>query len=89
MVSVQESVRLTGCSDLPELEFVEQEAIPESAMKLGIQLHLAGLSLADTLSASMAWVTSAATPPFAAPSKKPTYGPQKAQTRITTRLTKP
>ena len=42
--------RLVGCSDWPELEFVEREATPEPAMKLGIQLHLAGLSLSDTSS---------------------------------------
>ena len=47
---MQEPDCLTECSDFPELEFVEREATPESAMKLGIQLHLAGLSLADTVS---------------------------------------
>ena len=45
-----EPSRLTECSDFPELEFVEREATPEPAMKLGIQLHLAGLSLSDTVS---------------------------------------
>ncbi len=45
-----ETSRLTEWSDFPELEFVEREATPESAMKLGIPLHLAGLSLADTVS---------------------------------------
>jgi transposase-like protein len=45
-----ETRRLTGCSDWPELGFVEREATPEPAMKLGIQLHLAGLSLSDTVS---------------------------------------
>ena len=44
------SNRLVGCSDWPELGFVEREATPEPAMKLGIQLHLAGLSLSDTVS---------------------------------------
>ena len=47
---MQEPDRLTECSDFRELEFVEREATPESAMKLGIQLHLAGLSLSDTVS---------------------------------------
>ncbi|RLM83362.1 IS6 family transposase [Halobellus sp. Atlit-38R] len=42
--------RLIEASDFPELEFVEREATPELAMKLGIQLHLAGLSLSDTVS---------------------------------------
>ena len=42
--------RLTVPSDFPELRFVEREATPEPAMKFGIHLHLAGLSLADTVS---------------------------------------
>jgi transposase-like protein len=42
--------RLIGGNDFPELGFVEREATPEPAMKLGIQLHLAGLSLSDTTS---------------------------------------
>jgi transposase-like protein len=46
---MQELDRLIGCSDFPELEFVEREATPEPAMKLGIQLHLAGFSLSDTV----------------------------------------
>ena len=40
--------RLTGISGSIELDFVEREATPEPAMKLGIQLHAAGLSLSDT-----------------------------------------
>jgi len=47
---MQETRRLIGGSDFPQLEFVEREATPEPAMKLGIQLHLAGLSLSDTVS---------------------------------------
>ncbi|MFB9826238.1 IS6 family transposase, partial [Halobaculum roseum] len=42
--------RLDGGSDCFELDFVEREATPEPAMKLGIRLHLAGLSLSDTVS---------------------------------------
>jgi len=45
-----EIARLNGGSDCFELDFVEREATPESAMKLGIRLHLAGLSLFDTIS---------------------------------------
>jgi len=33
-----------------ELDFLEREATPESAVKLGIRLHLDGLSLSDTVS---------------------------------------
>lgn len=43
--------RLTGFSGGFELGFVEREATPEPAMKLGIQLHAAGLSRSDTDSA--------------------------------------
>ena len=35
--------RLSRVSDCFELEFVEREATPNWAMKLGIRLHLAGL----------------------------------------------
>ena len=42
--------RLTGCLDQIELEFVEREATPRLLMKLSIQLHLAGLSLSNTVS---------------------------------------
>ena len=42
--------RLTGFRTDFELDFVEREATPEPAMKLGIQFHAAGLSLSDTVS---------------------------------------
>jgi transposase-like protein len=45
-----EIARLSGCTDCFELGFVEREATPEPAMKLGIRLHLAGLSLSNTIS---------------------------------------
>jgi len=45
-----EIARLNGGRDCFELDFVEQEATPEPAMKVGIRLHLAGLSLSDTVS---------------------------------------
>ena len=45
-----EIARLNEGSDCFELDFVEREATPEPAMKLGIRLHLAGLSLSDTIS---------------------------------------
>ena len=47
---MDEIARLVGGSDCIELEFLEREATPEPAMKLGIRLHLAGLSLSDTVS---------------------------------------
>jgi transposase-like protein len=41
---------LGGDSDWIQLEFLEREATPEPAMKLGIRMHLAGLSLSNTVS---------------------------------------
>ncbi len=45
-----ENDRLNGCLNEIELGFVEREATPRLLMKLGIQLHLAGLSLSNTVS---------------------------------------
>jgi putative transposase len=45
-----ENTRLSGSIDQIDLEFVEREATPRLLMKLGIQLHLAGLSLSNTVS---------------------------------------
>ena len=45
-----ENDRLSGCLDHINLEFVEREATPRLLMKLSIQLHLAGLSLSNTVS---------------------------------------
>jgi len=42
--------RLSGHSDWIELDFVEREWTPSELMKLGIRLHLAGLSLSNTVS---------------------------------------
>lgn len=43
-----EIARLTGGSDWIELGFVEKEETPRELMAHGIELHLAGLSLAET-----------------------------------------
>ena len=42
--------RLSGGNDWIELDFVERQRTPEFAMRLGIQMHLAGLSLSNTIS---------------------------------------
>lgn len=42
--------RLNERSGCFELDFLEREATPKPAMQLGIRLHLAGLSLSDTVS---------------------------------------
>ena len=45
-----ENDRLSRCLDEINVEFVEREATPRLLMKLSIQLHLAGLSLSNTVS---------------------------------------
>jgi putative transposase len=45
-----ENASLSGCIGQFDLEFVEREATPRFLMKLGIQLHLSGLSLSNTVS---------------------------------------
>jgi putative transposase len=45
-----ENASLSGNLDQFDLEFVEREATPRLLMKLSIQLHLAGLSLSNTVS---------------------------------------
>mgnify|MGYP000078863815 CR=1 FL=1 len=45
-----ENDRLNGCLSDIELGFMEREATPTQFMKLGIQLHLRGLSLSNTVS---------------------------------------
>ena len=44
-----EIARLSGASDLIDSEFVERERTPSELMELGIRLHLAGLSLSNTI----------------------------------------
>jgi putative transposase len=44
-----ENTCLNGRIDQIDLDFVEREATPPLLMKLSIQLHLAGLSLSNTV----------------------------------------
>jgi len=44
-----EIARLTGNREWIDLDFVERERTPEPAMALGIQSHVAGLSLSNTV----------------------------------------
>ncbi|QCS45078.1 IS6 family transposase [Natrinema versiforme] len=41
--------RLNGCSDWIDLSVVERERTPRQLLELGIRLHLAGLSLSNTV----------------------------------------
>jgi len=76
----------TGCI---ELDFPEREATPESAMKLGIGLHLAGLSLSDAVSILERLVLTVIEPPFIGGFRKSIYNRQTVRIRITLRLMKP
>jgi hypothetical protein len=44
-----ETARFNGGIDTIELEFVEREATPGFSMQLGIRVHLAGLSISNTV----------------------------------------
>jgi len=48
-LSMAKIARLSGHSDWIELEFAERERTPSELMKLGIRLHLAGLSPSNTI----------------------------------------
>jgi len=47
-VSMSEIDRLSGSTDWIDLDFVQRERTPERIIEVGIQLHLAGLSLSNT-----------------------------------------
>lgn len=49
LVSMPKTTRLTGSSADVQLGFVEREATPRELVRLSIQLHLHGLSLANTI----------------------------------------
>ncbi len=68
--------RLVGPSGWIDMEFVERERTPEPAMKLGIQSHLAGLSLSNTVSLSNAGVSSRLEKRFTTGFRKPIYSQQ-------------
>ncbi len=80
--------RLSGCTDWIDLDFVERQRTPERAMKLGIQLQLAGLSLSNTVSVSKSWVSSDPARQSTIGCRRPIYSPQMGEARITLRLTR-
>jgi len=47
---MRKNAGLSGTLDQIDLDSVEREATPELLMKLGVRLHLAGLSLSNTVS---------------------------------------
>jgi len=85
-----EIARLNGCTDWIDLDFVERQRTPERAMKLGIQLQLAGLSLSNTVSIleELSWVSNDLEKQSTIGSRKRIYSPQRVEVRITLRSTK-
>jgi hypothetical protein len=67
---VPEIARLTGVRGWIDLEFVERQRTPESAMAVGIQSHISGLSLSNSVALLEAWVSNAV-------KKHPTIGCRK------------
>ena len=83
-----ENDRLSGCLEEINLEFVEREATPRLLMKLSIQLHLAGLSLSNTVSILDIFGVERARSTVHNWVHKPIYSPSLVGLRITLRLTR-
>ena len=81
--------RLTGDNDWIDLEFVERERTPDQIIEVGIQLHLAGLSLSNTKQHLVRLGANAVALPFTTGCKKPIYSRQERDRRITLRWMKP
>jgi hypothetical protein len=86
---MRKNARLDGCLDQISLDFVEWEATPRLLMKLGIQLHLAGLSLSNTVSMLGVFGVERARSTVHNWIHKPIYSPKMVDHRITSRLMKP
>jgi hypothetical protein len=86
---MQEPDRLIGCSDFPELEFVEREATPEPAMKLGIQLYLRDYRCRIPSLSSPTWVSIGVALLFTTGFRRLIYSQQGVTIRITSRLMRP
>jgi hypothetical protein len=84
-----ENARLGGSLGQIELDFVEREATPELLMKLSIQLHLAGLSLSNTVSILEIFGVERVRSTVHNWVHKADLQPEDGQARITLRLMKP
>ena len=83
-----EIARLSDSSDWIDLDFVERERTPERAMKLGIQMHVAGLSLSIPSLFLISWVSSVLGKPFTIGCRRLIYSPRAVQLRIRLRSTR-
>ena len=80
--------RLSGYKDWIDVDFVERERTPESAMVVGIQSYVAGLSLSNTVELLEDLVSNAAAKPLTIGFRKPIYSPNLGNLRIRLRSTK-
>jgi len=83
-----EITRLSGHSDWIELEFVERERTPSELMELGIRLHLAILSLSNTIRELYKLVSNDRGTPSTIGYRKPIYSRLTMRVRITLRSTR-
>ncbi len=83
-----ENDRLNSCLDDIALDFMEREATPQLLMKLGIQLHLTGLSLSNTVSIPDVFGVERARSTVHIGFIRPIYSPRVGKARITLRLTR-
>ncbi|SDG35160.1 hypothetical protein SAMN05216218_1267 [Halorientalis regularis] len=83
------NTRLGGSIDRIDLEFVEREATPRLLMKFGIQLHLTGLSLSNTVWQLIYLASSERDPPCIIGFTRQIYSPKLDAVRITLRSTRP
>jgi len=84
-----ENARLSSNIGRFDLDFMEREATPSLLMKLSIQVHLARLSLSNTVSVSKYSVLNSPVPPFITGCTKPIYSRRPVEARVTSPWTKP
>jgi len=72
-----------------ELDSVEREATPQLLVKLSIHLHVAGLSLSNTVSILKCSVSNGLARLFITGFTRPIYSPTTGEIRITLRSMKP
>ena len=83
-----ENDRFDGYLNEIELDFVKREAIPKLLMKLGIQLHLTGLSLSNAVSILKIFDVSRTRSTVYSLFTRQSYSPKLVAVRVTSRLTK-
>jgi hypothetical protein len=84
-----ENTRLSGSIGQIGLGLVEREATPRLLMTFRIQLHLAGLSLSNTVSILEIFGVKHVDQPFIIGFTRPIYNPRSGGARNTLRLMRP